>query len=118
MSAAAGDLLDRFDHIRLLRGVDRRRGAELPCKIQLVVSEVDGHDIGAHGAGDHDGGEADATTAMHRHPLAWLHAALVDHRAKRRDEATAKTSRRGEIHTVRQANQIGVGEIDGDIFGI
>jgi hypothetical protein len=75
MRAAASDLLHRLDDVWFRLGIDGRDRPDRLRHCQLVVGEVDGHDIGAQRAGDHDRRQPDAAAAMHRYPFAGLDAA-------------------------------------------
>ena len=55
---------------------------------------------------------------MHGHPFAGRDTALVDHGTKGRHEPATEAGSRGEVHFFGNGNQIGVGVIDRDIFGI
>ena len=67
--------------------------------------------------GDHDGGQAHAAAAVDRDPLPGGHPALIDDGAERGDKAAAEAGGGGEIDCLRQAHQIDIGVVDGNIFG-
>ena len=117
MRAAVGDLLHGLDDVRRLRCVDRRDRADFLREIELFVGQVDGDDIGAHGARDHDRRQADAAAAVHGDPFAGCDAALVDDGAEGCDEAAAQTRGGGEVHLLGELHEIRVGEVERDIFG-
>ena len=63
--------------------------------------------------GNHDGGQAHTTTAMHNNPLTGGYPALIHDCSKRRCKPAAQTGRRLKIHLIRQANQINVRIMNG-----
>ena len=68
---AADLLLDESDGIGLA-GIDGQRRAELRGKVQLVVVDVDGDHVQAHGLGVLDRQMAETADAGDHHPVAGL----------------------------------------------
>ncbi len=114
--AALGDLPHALHH-PFVRGVHRGRRADGARESELLRADVHGHHVGPQRAGDHDGREAHPAAAVHRHPLPTRHPALVHQRPKRGGEAAAQAGGGHVVQPVRQAHQVGVGVIDGHVFG-
>ncbi len=102
MGATAGDFPHSFGDIASLR-VDRGRRADGSGEFKFLVGDVDGDDIGAEGVGDHDGRQADAAAAVHRHPLPGGNPALIDDRPKRRGKTAAQAGGGHEIDFIGQS---------------
>ena len=69
VGAATGQLTDPVEDFLGLACVDQRGRAYFLGKIERLGVDVNSDDLGPEGAGDHDGGQTDATAAVHGDPL-------------------------------------------------
>src|SRR5690606_9894864 len=98
--------------------IDRGHCAQLAGEFKLFLGEVDRHDIRAHGTRDHDGRKPDTAAAVNCYPFSRPDPTLVDNSAEGGDEAAAKARCRGEVHVLGEGDQVRIGMVDGDIFGV
>ena len=113
---AAGELQDGLDDV-LRPSVDDRRGAEGGGELERARGDVDRDHLRARGHGDLHGRQPDPAAAVHDHPLARCHPALLHHGAEGGGVAASERCRCHEGHLVRQGDQVDVGRLQRDELG-
>ena len=117
VGAATGGGEDGIRDAVGLAGINRCRRSESGGKLQLLAGDVDSDDASAKGAGNHYGGQANASATVYGHPLSRRQPALVDDGPVRGGETAAQAGGGDRIDSLWQANQVRLGVVDGDVLG-
>ncbi|MEY3174555.1 MAG: hypothetical protein RLZZ436_2469, partial [Planctomycetota bacterium] len=115
VSAACGELLDGFYGVCEFR-VDDVGGSAASSSVETVVADVDGDDLGAEGATDHDSRQTDTAAAMHGQPFSGSGSSLISHGAEGCGEAAAETGGGDVTECVGECDEVDVGMPDLDVF--
>src|SRR5262249_10954889 len=97
--------------------VKRVRGSGLTGESEFLVRNIDADNVRAESARNHHRRQPDPAASMHRDPLAGSKPGLLRDAAKRRRKAAAERSGVDELHLIGKADEVNVGEWQGDIFG-
>src|SRR5215475_8697365 len=99
------------------RRIKRVRRPGLTGESEFLVRNINADYVRAESARNHHCRHADAAASMHRDPLAGSQPGLLRDAAKRRRKATAERRGLDELHLIGKADEVNVGEWQGDIFG-
>ncbi len=104
----SSELPELEQEIRLVPNLENVLGTERLREPQRVFGNVDADDACPKCPPNHDGGQANAATAVNRQPFARREPGLRDHRAKGRHKPAAQTGCRHKVQFLRQPDQVPV----------